>query len=71
MQVEETNIVQHLKTQHELDDDVLNTKYKMITFISLAKKTVKRPNLSKELQSSNGMLDNDPEDMDGNFIIFT
>lgn len=71
VQVEETNIVQHLKTQHELDENVLNTKYKMITFISLAKKTVKRPNLSKERQSSNGMLDNDPEDMDGNFIIFT
>lgn len=71
VQIEETNIVQHLRTQHELNDDVLNTKYKMITFISLAKKTVENPNLSQQRQSSIGMLDNDSKEMDGNFIVFT
>lgn len=35
VQIEKTNIIQHLKTQHKFNDEILESKYKMITMISI------------------------------------
>lgn len=67
VQVDEPNMLRHLETQHNFDDDIFDTKYTRIIFIALARRS-RISNPLSTLESLREMSDHNSSCVDGNIF---
>lgn len=65
VQIDEPNMLRHLETQHNFDDDIFDTKYTRIIFIALARRS-RISNPLTTLESLREMSDHNLSCVDGN-----